>query len=235
MSQTANAWLEIVEQILGEFHTVENATPDWLLDSETGRRFKVDKLYPELGIAIRFKGSLGVPRAATLDEMDLMEEAGRDEMRAHLCRQAHIALVVIDADSDAPGGALVEIRTALSAAARRIAQRAVAQEAKLELLPRIASAKMTCQQILDAMSSPQDLLSFAKAWEDRQFGGEEKGVPVSYQPGMAVGHSEYGKGLVLRVVPGREKDETEIVVQFSDGSTHAFSPAQAGRELRVGR
>ena len=59
MSQSANAWLEIVERVFGGFCVVENATPDWLVDSETGRRFKVDKLYPELGLAIRFKGSLG--------------------------------------------------------------------------------------------------------------------------------------------------------------------------------
>jgi hypothetical protein len=173
MSQTASAWLEIIEQTLGEFHTVDNATPDWLVDAETGRRLKVDKLYPEVGIAIRFKGSLSAPQSATLDEMDLIEEMARDEIRARLCHQAGIALVVIDADSDTPGRALAEMRSALSAAARRIAQRRVAQEAKLSLLPRIASAKAACQRLLDVVSTPEDLLPFAKAWEDRQFGQEK--------------------------------------------------------------
>lgn len=230
MSQTANAWLEIIERILGQFHSMENATPDWLVDPATGRRFKVDRLYPELAIAIRFKGSLAV---AALDEMELMEEAARDETRAHLCRQAGIALVMIDASVDASGQALVEIRKALSAAARRIAQRRVAKEAKLDLLPRIASAKMACQRISEAISSPEDLLSFAKAWEDRQFGKKGGEAPPSYQPGMAVRHSGHGKGLVLRVVPGGGEDETEIVVQFSDGSMHTFSSNQASRELHV--
>ena len=233
MSQTANAWLEIIEQILGGFHTVDNATPDWLVDEETGRRLKVDKLYPALGIAVRFKGSLSAPRSADLDEMDLMEEAARDEIRARLCREAGIALVVIDADSDAPGRVLAETHTALSAAIRRIAQRRVAQEAKSSLLPRIASAKAACRRVMDAVSSPEDLLSFAQAWEDRQFGGQDNGTPVDYQPGMAVRHSEYGKGLVLRLVPGEEKDEAEIVVQFSDSSMRTFSPNQASRELWI--
>jgi hypothetical protein len=233
MSQTANAWLEIVERVLGGFHAVENATPDWLVDSETGRRFKVDKLYPELGLAIRFRGSLGVPGGIPLDEIELMEVAARDEMRAHLCRQVGVALVMIDANNDAPAKALVEICTALSAAARRIAQRRVAQEAKLNLLPRIASAKTACQRILSAVLLPDDLFSFAQAWEDRQFEQKDGGLPVNYQPGMAVRHFEYGKGLVLRVVPGGGKDDTEIVVQFSDGSVRTFLPAQAGRELRV--
>jgi hypothetical protein len=233
MSQTASAWLEIIEQILGGFHAVDNATPDWLVDEETGRRLKVDKLYPELGIAVRFKGSLSAPRSADLDEMDLMEDAARDEIRARLCREAGIALVVIDADSDAPGRALARMHVALSAATRRIAQRRVVQEAKSSLLPRIASGKATCRRVMNAVSSPEDLLPFAKAWEDRQFGGGDSGALANCQPGMAVSHSEHGKGLVLRVVPGKEKDDAEIVVQFSDGSLHTFSPGQASRELWV--
>lgn len=233
MSQTASAWLEIIEQILGEFHAVDNATPDWLVDPETDRRLKVDKLYPELGIAIRFEGSLSTPQSAVLNEIDLMEKAARDEIRARLCHQAGIALMVVDADSDTPGEVLAEMRIALSAAARRIAQRRVTQEAKLSLLPRIASAKAACERILDIVSAPEDLLPFAKAWEDRQFGQEDEGAPVNYQPGMTVRHSEYGKGLVLRVVSEGEEAEAQIVVQFSDGAVYVFSPDQASRVLLV--
>ena len=174
MSRTTAAWLEIVEQILGKFHTVDNATPDWLVDPESGRRLKLDKLYPELGIAIRFKGLLGASRSRDLDEMELMDEAIHDEIRARLCHKASIALVVVDADSDAPGRALAEMHTALSAATRRIAQRRVAQEAKSALLPRVAFAKTACRRIMNAVSSPQDLLPYAQAWEDRQFGEEGK-------------------------------------------------------------
>jgi hypothetical protein len=174
MSRTIAAWLEIVEQILGEFHTVDNATPDWLVDQESGRRLKVDKLYPELGTAIRVKGLLGTSRSRDLDEMELMEEAIRDEIRARLCHEAGISLIVVDADSDAPGRALAEIHTALSTATRRIAQRRVAQEAKSSLLPRVASAKAACRRIMNVVSSPEDLLPFAQAWENGQFGEEGK-------------------------------------------------------------
>ncbi len=233
MSQTAGAWLEIIKEILGKFHAVENATPDWLVDAETGRRLKVDKLYPELGLALRFKGSLSALQAAALDEMDLMEEMTRDEMRARLCEQAGIALVVIDADSDTPGQVLAEMRTALNGAARRIAQRRVAQAAKLSLLPRIAKAKAVCARILGVVSTPEDLLPFAQTWEDRQFNQDDNKVPVAYQPGMTVQHSEFGKGLILRVVPEGTETEEQIVVQFSDGAVHAFSPDQTRDELFV--
>jgi len=174
MSRIAAAWLEIIEQILGAFHAVDNATPDWLVDQTSGRRLKVDRLYPELGIAIRFKGLLGASRSTDLDEMDLMEEATRDEARARLCRQAGIALVVIDADSNVPGRTLADMHTALSAAMRRIAQQRVAQETKSSFLPRIASAKATCRRVMNAVSSPEDLLPFAQAWEDRQFDEEDE-------------------------------------------------------------
>ncbi len=234
MSQTANAYLEIIEQILGEFHAVENATPDWLVDSNTGRRFKVDRLYPELGIAIRFKGILDQSGKSALDEIELMEETGRDETRARLCRQADIALVMLNVEENTPSKTLNEIHTALSAAARRIAQRRVAQRSKLDLLPRIASAKIKCRRILSEISSPKGILSLAQAWENRQFAPKNK-APTGYQPGMAVKHPEYGRGLVLRVVPGGEKEETEIVVQFSDDSIHTWGLEQANRELRIGK
>jgi hypothetical protein len=163
MSQAASAWQEIVERVLGRFHVVENATPDWLVDAETGRRFKVDRLYPELGVAIRFKADAPV-------EGEPAEEAGHDEVRARLCQEAGIALVTIDADGAAPDLSLDELRRALSAATRRLAQQPVAQDAKRTLLPRVAEAKAACQEIMAQVSGPEDLLSFAQAWEDRQFG-----------------------------------------------------------------
>jgi hypothetical protein len=235
MSQTASAWLEIIEQTLGQFHAVDNATPDWLVDADTDRRLKVDKLYPELGIAIRFKGSVTKPQSAVLDAMDLMDERNRDETRIRLCHQAGIALLMIDTDSDNPGDMLAEMHSALSAAARRIAQRRVARKAKLSLLPRIASAKAVCQQLLNTVSTPEDLLPLAEAWERRQFRQENKGSAANYEQGMKVNHSDYGQGLILRVAPEGEESDAEIVVQFSDGSIHTFSPHRASRELLVAR
>lgn len=180
MSRMASAWLEIIEQILGDFYVLDNATPDWLVDGETGRRLKVDQLYPELGLALHFKGSLGAARSVHLDEIELLEKDVRDTLRARLCHRAGIALVVVDAESDAPGDALNQLHTVLSAAARRIAQREVAKEAKLSLLPRVASAKETCQRILAQVSSPEDLMPFVQAWEDRQFGQGESSAAVNY-------------------------------------------------------
>lgn len=163
MSQKIDAWREIIEQTLGQFQVIDNAAPAWLVDAETGSRLVVDKLYPELGLVIRFKGAA----AGALGPVAFMKEADRDAVYARLCREADMAQVVIDLRADDPARVLAELRTALSAAGRRIAQRQVAQQAKLSLLPRIASAKAACRQIAGAVASPDDLAPFARSWAER--------------------------------------------------------------------
>ena len=160
-----DVWLKIIEQILGEFHTLNNAAPDWLVDAETGSRLIVDRLYPELGLVIRFKGAV---RAEPQGEIAFMKESARDAIYERLCRQADMALVVIDPESDTPARALAELRTVLNAASRRIAQRKVAREAKLALLPRIASAKTACQRIAGAISSPDGLQALTQTGMEEQ-------------------------------------------------------------------
>jgi len=144
-SQKVSTGLEIVGQVLEGFLAVDNAKPGWLTEPRTGRRLVVDKLYPQLGIAVRFKDST----------MALWRtEATGDGVLRDLCRQAGIALVMVDARGDVSVHTLAEMRAALSAAARRVAQRPVARQAKLELMPRIASAKKTCQRLLETAIDP---------------------------------------------------------------------------------
>jgi peptide/nickel transport system permease protein len=150
MLQRARTGRNIVKQVLGQFMVVDNAAPDWLLDPETGRQLAVDKLYPELGIAIGFKNSQGTPP--------------RDETLAALCRQAGIKLILMRDGDQTTGQALTEIQTALSTAARRVAQRLVAREAKLDLLPRIASAQATCQQILSTTPETSTIPYHSGRW-----------------------------------------------------------------------
>ena len=145
LSQTVDSKLDVIERVLGEFIVLDNVMPDWLVDPKTGRRLVIDKLYPELGIAIRFKGALE-------GRGDRSKGADHDKLVADLCRRAGFALVAVDAGGDAFSQTLAEMRTALSAAARRVAQQRVAREVKLDLLPRIASAKSTCQRLLEAMA-----------------------------------------------------------------------------------
>lgn len=160
MSQTTRAGRNVVERVLGQFTAIDDAAPEWLLDAETGRRLAVDKLYPALGIAVKFVDSSGAPRESI---------ASQNETLAALCRRAGIRLILVSADSQTTGQALDEMRVALNSAARRIAQRPVAHQAKLDLLPRIASAQVACQQLQSVAAEPPATTSYrSNRWQHRR-------------------------------------------------------------------
>lgn len=128
----------VIERILEGFLAVEDATADWLVEPATGHRLFVDRLYPELGVAVWFNHS-GIALG--------QGQAPREQQLRRLCRQAEVALVVADANREISRQTLDQLCSALSRAARRVAQLQGSRQIKLDLLPRIASAKATCQQL----------------------------------------------------------------------------------------
>lgn len=123
MSEARNTWLGIIREIMQEFRAVDMAPGD---------RTRLNQLYPEL-------------QAALVDPA-----TGRDP-QADLYRKAGISLVEIDPNQEPDGRSLGRLRDFLSGAARSTAQEAMSQEAKFELLKRIASAKSRCQRMLEAL------------------------------------------------------------------------------------
>ena len=138
-------WTGVLDQIFRGFLVIEDVGPDWLVEPTTGRRLGLDVLYPELGIAFWFRDSGGAARPGAPDYEAILDR---------LCRQAGITLVAPDSISEVDAGALGDIRAALSRTARRVAQQEGAAEAKRDLLPRIASAKGVCLQILEDRRAP---------------------------------------------------------------------------------
>ena len=51
-----NAWREILARIFDGFKAQDNVSPEWLINPATRRRLKLDRLYPDAGVAIRFAG-----------------------------------------------------------------------------------------------------------------------------------------------------------------------------------
>ena len=129
---------EAIERIFEGFLAVEDTTADWLVEPATGHMFVVDRLYPELGVAVCFNHSAGAADQA---------QTSREWQLRRLCHQAGIALVVVDAGGEISRQSLEQLCSALSRAARRVAQLPGARQIKLDLLPRISSAKATCQQL----------------------------------------------------------------------------------------
>jgi peptide/nickel transport system permease protein len=143
MLPIAGSWDRVLDQVFAGFLSLKDVSPDWLIESGTGRRLGVDRLYPELGIALWFADPAGAQPG----------NPGRAATLTTLCRRAGITLIVIDASDGIDSRTLGETRMALSAAARRTAQQRGAAEVKRDLLPRIGSAKVVCQQIMDELAA----------------------------------------------------------------------------------
>ncbi len=223
----SNAWREILERIFEGFQGQENVTPEWLVNPETGRRLKLDRYYPEAGIAFRFIGSTG-KRKAPVSEQELAEEARRDAIRDKLCQQAGVHLVTIDLYEGEPPKVLEEIRTALSRAARQLAQGDRPQRVKTDLTQRLARARQACDRLAPRVRSYDDLTLYAQLWEDRQYMRRDEPTtsappaPVKnpFAAGMRVEHERFGTGRVLDV--REDSAGSTVKVQFDDGAERTF-------------
>ena len=52
-------WREVLARIFAGCDAKYAVTPEWLVNPDTGRRLKLDCLYPEIGVAVRFVGLEG--------------------------------------------------------------------------------------------------------------------------------------------------------------------------------
>jgi peptide/nickel transport system permease protein len=146
--------LEALDRILGEFPSAESVEADWLAEPGTGHVGIVDRLYPELGIAVSFVAT----------------DSPADGVSGTVRRRAGIVLVEMDPNRPVSIEALREMRVALSAAARRVAHRRGSHRAKLTLMPRIAAAKSACQRMLETLEAeidPPQQVSRWRAWRQR--------------------------------------------------------------------
>ncbi len=222
----SNAWREILERIFEGFQGQENVTPEWLVNPETGRRLKLDRYYPEAGVAFRFVGSTG-KRKAPVSEQELAEEAHRDAIREALCQKAGVHLITIDLYEGEPKRVLEEIRTALSRSARLVAQSSKPQRVKADLTERLARARQACDRLAPRVRSHDDLSLFAQLWEDRQYmrrdepaASAPQDVKNPFAAGMRVEHERFGAGRVVEV--RQDSSGSMVKVQFDDGSERTF-------------
>lgn len=143
---TMNAWREILKRIFEGFETRDDFSPSWMTNPITGRRLKLDRYYPELGIAIRFVGLQGRQNYRLSEEEEQAQEV-REDMRDWLCRQQGVTLISVDVNEPEPARVMARLRTALSRAARLLAQSNVEGHLKQDLAPRIAQAQRRCDHI----------------------------------------------------------------------------------------
>jgi len=231
------AWQEILARIFEGFEVREDFSPSWMVNPYTGRRLKLDRYYPELGIALRFVGGLRTQNRRVSDEEWETEEK-RDAIREWLCEKQGVALVRIDPEHTEPRQQVWRIRAALSHTSRMLAQSDVSLEYKRTLAPRIAAARRRCEEIARRLNRPEDLRQFAELWQDRNYAllthepppaSEGAGAARCYRAGMRVHHATFGPGLV-REVQGQGED-ARILVLFDDGRERQFLAGLVGDKL----
>jgi len=221
-----SAWREILARIFEGFQVRDDFSPAWLVNPNTGRRLKLDRYYPELGIALRFVGLQGQQNYRLSDE-EVQQETDRNAMRDYLCRQQGVTLVQMDPDDGEPWLAIGRLRSALNHTSRLLAQSSeVTADYKRALSPRILRAQRQCDEIQKRVRAPEALKLFADLWQDRQYKPSATPAAVThgrgrrYTPGMVVEHTTFGRGVVQEVLPAGS--DNTVVVRFEDGSEKKF-------------
>jgi hypothetical protein len=235
-----NAWREVLARVFEGFVARHDVTPDWLVNPETNRRLKLDVLYPEIGVAIRFRGLQGRKRRWRPCLEEEHQQQARDAARVALCEVHGISLVGIDVVTGQPKAILRELSTALSKASRRLAKSDFPQAEKGALVEGVSRARSRLDAVARRLRRSEDLKLYAELWQDRQYAEipqpeptPTNGRPVVYTPGMSVCHVAFGDGVVQAVEA--DGDDNLVTVLFADGSQKTFAASLISDKLAPSR
>ncbi len=235
-------WNEVLARIFDGFESQQRVSPPWLINPVTRRKLKLDILYPEIGIAVRFVGLQGRGQRRKSDKEEL-EEAARDEVRRELCRANGVQLILLQPYDPFPEEQLKAIERALAAASRRIA-RGGRFQGKAALMERLSKALKQIIPLRKHLKQPDDLTAFAASWRDRelrqlaavQSPRSQQAAsrrPVRLKVGQAVEHKRFGPGVVTHVEPA-DGDST-ITIQFVTAGERRFMASLLGDKLKLKR
>jgi hypothetical protein len=238
------AWREILARVMDSFRIQSDVSPEWLVNPATNRRLKLDLLYPEAGLAIRFVGltAKGQPKQS---DWELQEEEQRDQTRAELCRQNGIELFLLESDHPQPSEQFQKLRTTFSRLSRTLAQSNRPERDKARLMPQLAAARARLDEVSRRVKTPDDLALFAELWRDREAAGvtatrlpspaatQSPVQPLRLHAGQLVRHERFGPGTVLAVED--TGSDTQITIRFDTGEDRTFLASLAGGKLSVPR
>ncbi len=234
MSSALNimAWREILARTMQSFAVETDVSPAWLVNPATNRRLKLDLLYPEAGLAVRFIGltAKGQPKQS---DWELMEEAQRDQTREELCRQHGFELFLLDPDYPDPAEQFQRLRTILSRLSRNLAQGDRPNWDKQTFMPRLAEARDRLAEIARRVKRPEDLAVFAELWRDRETASivatrppaapvarTRPAGPLRLADGARVQHERFGPGVVQSIDP--DGGDPKVAILFDSGEQRTF-------------
>lgn len=235
-----NAWREIFARVFADLKCQFNVSPEWLVNPATNYRLKLDMLYPEIGVAVRFEG-LKAPGQRRQSDEEAEETAAREDIRETVCRAHGVALVRIDPYGEDVIGQIDSIVRAISRAGRTIdeSERTAAQKA--EWMPIIGAARTRMMEIRGIASRNQDqyLQSLADAWRDREMSysaPEPPPLPADgkmYIPadGDQVYHEKFGQGVVVGLADAPNNDK-KVTILFDGDDQRTFIVSLVQGKLR---
>ncbi len=233
MSSALNimAWREILARTMQGFTVETDVSPAWLVNPTTNRRLKLDHLYPQAGLAVRFVGltTKGQPKQS---DWELEEDAQRDQTREELCRQHGVELFLLDPDHPHPNEQLQRLRTILSRLSRTLAQGDRPNQDKQALMPRLAEARGRLDDITRRVKTPDNLALFAELWRDRETAAivaarpaappvtGRDARPLRLAEGARVQHERFGPGVVQSIDP--DSGDPKVAILFDNGEQRTF-------------
>lgn len=223
-----NAWREILARAFEGFTEQDNVSPAWLINPATRRRLKLDKYYPEAGIAIRFIGLMAKGQGRQSD-WEVKETEQRDETRAELCRTNGVQLVLID-PADDPRKQLDHLLQALTRTSRVLAQSQASMQHKQKWMPALHDARGRAAKVHTSLGKNPDqvMASLAESWRDRETGmaqelqavsatPQRRKARVSYVVGQRVHHERFGAGTVTKL-----NEAGELSISFDASQERTF-------------
>lgn len=233
-----NAWREILARTFTGFREQDNVSPDWLVNPATKRRLKLDKYYPEAGVAIRFIG-LTAKGQGRQSDWEVLEIEQRDQTRAELCRTNGVQLATIDPNDD-PLKQFDNLLNILARASRLLAQSDRPASHKQQWMPAMGAARERAVQLrgLLAKNPEQMMAAWAESWRDRESGlsaalaapapsalaakktGTQASRIATYRAGQRVRHERYGDGVITNVAG--DKGEATISILFDAAQERSF-------------
>jgi hypothetical protein len=223
-----NGWREVLARIFEGFDAELNLSPEWLINPETNRRLKLDYLYRDVNLAIRFVGLEGSGPKRRKSDQEVVAEQEREDAREAVCREHGVVLVSIDPD-DEPRNALRRLESGLARSAAQLAQNGKVPHARKQaLMPLLSQARRRAGEFTTKLTVPEKLGIYAEMWYDRQANlaaqapatGRRSGPPPAFRQGMEVYHQRFGAGEITAIRP--EGNDMNISVRFRDGSERMF-------------
>lgn len=243
-----NAWREILARVFTDLPAQDNVTPEWLVNPATRRRLKLDRLYPDLGIAIRFEG-LQARGQGRQSDWEVMENEQRDDTREELCRQHGVELVRIDIHEEDVPKALDALVRAISRAGRTLQQKPLKPAESARKMEVVAAARSRAGELrgLIARNPEQMLSNLSDAWRDRELGLAAPSIEprATAQPatsarnlktpalaeGQRVHHERYGDGVITHLVA--DGGDVKVSILFDAGEERTFLQSLLGGKIAV--